>query len=142
VDEYVTKILTSTDTALEIRIEAMGAFRPTPPDDTDPLLELIARFASEAGPASRLPRQLDAILFERLARRRDLTPNLQHRLALTPATERHVRLLAAFLRGQFQVPSAVDKVLTAPLLPPARTQSEEMHQPLFDLKEPDHPQTR
>ena len=142
VDDYVAKLLASTDTAPEVRIEAMGAFRPTPPAYTEPLLEMIARLASEAGPVSRLPRQLDAIVFERLARRRDLTPTLQHRLALPPATERFVPLLAAFLRGQFQVPPAVDKVLTAPLLPPARTQSEEMHQPLFDLKEPDHPRSR
>lgn len=142
VDDYVAKLLASTDAAPDIRVEAMGAFQPVPPDYTEPLLELIARVAAEAGTASRFPRQLDAILFERLARRRDMATTMLRPLALTPATERHMRLLAAFLRGQFHVPPAIDKVLTTPLLPNQRGQRGEMHEPLFDLDEPEQPRSQ
>lgn len=115
VDEYVAKILNSLDAPADVRTSAMGAFLPVAPEYSEPLLELISRLAAEAAATSRLPRQMDAMLFERLARRRDLTPEVRARLGMTPATERQIHLIAAFLRGQFGLPAAVDKVLTTAL---------------------------
>lgn len=115
VDEYVAKILNSLDAPADVRTGAMGAFLPLAPDYADPLLELISRLAADAATTANLPRQMDALLFERLVRRRDLTVTLQGRLHMTQATERQVHLIAAFLRGQFGVHGPVDKVLTTPL---------------------------
>ena len=114
-DEYLGKILTSVDAPPDIRITAMGAFLPVPPDYTEPLLELVSRFAADPAATARFPRQLDAVLFERLVRRRDPSPELKRRLGLSHSAERLARLVAAFLRGQFTLPGPVDKVLTAPL---------------------------
>jgi hypothetical protein len=115
VDEYVAKLLGSIDAPAEVRTTAMGAFVPVPPDYAEPLLELISRLAVEAATTATLPRLLDAVIFERLVRRRDVTPELTARLGIIPATERYIRLVAAFLRGQFNLPEAVDKVLTTPI---------------------------
>ncbi|HEX2894916.1 MAG TPA: hypothetical protein VHO29_13035 [Marmoricola sp.] len=123
VDEYVGKILSSLDAPPEVRVSAMGAFLPVPPEYAEPLLELISRLASEAKATSRLPRQIDAVVFERLVRRRDLSPALRSRLAIGHSTERQIRLVAAFLRGQFALPTAVDKVLTTPLVDDAEGRS-------------------
>lgn len=117
VDEYVAKLLSSMEAPADIRTGAMGAFLPVPPDYAEPLLELISRLAAEASTTAKLPRQLDALIFERLVRRRDVSPALVGRLQFSPASERQVRLIAAFLRGQFDLPATVDKVLTTPMLP-------------------------
>jgi len=87
-----------------------------PPDYTEPLLELVSRLAAEAATTAQLPRQLDAVLFERLVRRRNLSPKLRRRLGLSHNTERMTRLVAAFLRGRFMLPGPVDRVLTTPLI--------------------------
>lgn len=118
VDDYVAKLLGSIDAPADVRTSAMGAFLPVPPEYTEPILELISRLASEANLTSQLPRQMDALIFERLVRRRDIAPELTARLGLSDDTERLIRLIAAFLRGQFNVPSAVDKVLTTPIAVP------------------------
>jgi hypothetical protein len=115
IDEYIGKILTSIDAPAEIKVSAMGAFLPVPPEYAEPLLELVSRLATEPVATARLPRQLDAVLFERLVRRRNLSPNVVRRLGLSANTERLIRLVAAFLRGQFALPGPVDKVLTTPL---------------------------
>lgn len=114
-DEYLAKILTSIDAPPDILTTAMGAFMPVPPDYSAPLLELISRMADDAATTALLPRQLDAVLFERLVRRRDLSPELSRRLHLSSRTQRLVKLIAAFLRGQFTLPGPVDKVLTTSL---------------------------
>ncbi|WP_396911307.1 hypothetical protein [Mycolicibacterium sp.] len=115
VDTFVGKILAQLNAPSDVRMSAIGGLMPLPPDYTEPLLELISRFAAEAHTTAQLPRQLDAILFERLVRRRELSAALRSRLQLTENTERLMRLLAAFLRGQFALPSVVDRVLTTPL---------------------------
>src|ERR1039457_1143949 len=120
-DEYISKLLTSIDAPAEIKVSAMGAFLPVPPDYAEPLLELVSRLANEPVATARLPRQLDAVLFERLVRRRNLSPDVMRRLGLSPHAERLIRLIAAFLRGQFALPGAVDK-----FQPPPR--AEEAHQ--------------
>lgn len=115
VDEYLGKILGSLDTPPEVRIGAMGAFLPTPPEYTEPLMELISRLASEARATSRLPRQLDAVIFERLVHGRSITPMLASRLGLNRNSERQFRLIAAFLRGQFSLPDQVDDAIATEL---------------------------
>lgn len=115
VDEFVAKILNSLDAPAEMRTGAMGAFHPVSPDYAEPLLELISRLAAQAATTASLPRHMDALLFERLVRRRDLSIVLRRRLGLDPVFERHMHLIGAFLRGQFGVPTAVDKVLKTTL---------------------------
>jgi hypothetical protein len=115
-DEYVSKLLNSINAPAEVAVSAMGAFLPVPPDYSDPLLELVSRLAGEPVATARLPRQLDAIVFERLVRRRNPTRDLVHRLGVSSNTERLTRLVAAFLRGNFALPEPVDKALTTPIL--------------------------
>jgi hypothetical protein len=131
-DEYLGKILTSVDAPAEIRATAMGAFLPVPPDYTEPLIELVSRLAVDAASTALLPRQMDVVMFERLVRRRDLAPELQRRLRLTRNTERLVRLVAAFLRGQLALPGPVDKVMTTQLLPERQTVCEDAQTTLFE----------
>jgi len=114
-DEYIAKLLAATDASAEVRATAMGAFAPTPPDYMEPLLELIYRLSMNASAASQLPRQMDAIMFERLVRRRNFNSVTKERLALDSTCERLVRLVAAFLRGQLGLPPVVDRVLTTGL---------------------------
>jgi hypothetical protein len=66
VDEYVTRLLTSLDAPMDVRVGSLGAFRPELPDDTEPLLELVHRLASSAALVSRLPRRMDVIMFQRV----------------------------------------------------------------------------
>jgi hypothetical protein len=138
-DEYLGKLLSSLDAPADIRTTAMGAFLPTPPDYTGPLLELISRMASDAAGTARLPRQLDAVIFERLVRQRQISPDLARRLGLSPSTERLVRLVAAFLRGQFSLPSPVDTALTQPLVSVAIRQTLHPRQIAFDFDQEDGP---
>jgi hypothetical protein len=144
IDEYVSKLLTSLDAPAEIRVRALGAFLPVPPEYSEPLLELVSRLATESAVTARLPRQLDAVLYERLVRRRNLSPQLVRRLGLSPSTERLIRLVAAFLRGQFALPGSVDKVLTTPILEEAHHADTDVQQPSLFTPEPDtadHPPT-
>jgi hypothetical protein len=141
IDEYVSKLLTSLDAPAEFRISAMGAFLPLPPEYSEPLLELVSRLAAESVATARLPRQLDAVLFERLVRRRNLSHQLVRRLGLTPGAERLIRLLAAFLRGQFMLPGPVDKVLTTPILDEVQLADADVQPSLFPAgpEAADHP---
>jgi hypothetical protein len=132
VDEYLSRLLASLDAPAELRVNAMGALLPVPPDYTEPLLELVSRLAAEAAITARLPRQLDAVLFERLVRRRNLSPELIRRLGLSHNTERLIRLVAAFLRGQFILPGPVEKVLTTPLVEDTYHGDTEVQASLFD----------
>lgn len=128
-DEYIGKLLSSLGAPAEIKVNAMGAFLPTPPEYAEPLLELVSRLAADSAATARLPRQLDAVLFERLVRRRNLSPQLAQRLGLSYSAERLAKLLAAFLRGQFALPEPVDKTLTTPLLGEAHRTEETVSQP-------------
>jgi hypothetical protein len=111
VDEYVGKILASLDAPTDIRLNAMGAFAPSPPDYTEPLLELISRLAVSAGATARLPRQMDLVIFERLVRRREASVKARSRLGISSGTERMISLVGAFLRGQFKLPAPVNEAL-------------------------------
>jgi hypothetical protein len=109
VDEYVTKLLTSLDAPMDVWVTSPGAFRPEPPDYTEPLLELVHRLASSAAVVSRLPRQMDAIMFQRLTGDAMWCPD-RRRLQLDADCERSVRLIGAFLRGQ--LPAPVEEVMS------------------------------
>jgi hypothetical protein len=114
-DGYVGRLLKKLGVAPEIQVEAMGAFQPTPPDYTEPLIELIQRLAMQTGATARLPRQLDLLIFERLVRERPITATSSGRLGYGASTERLVKLVSAFLRGQVGLPSTVETALTSPL---------------------------
>lgn len=136
VDTYLGKILAQVDAPNDLRMSAIGGLMPLPPDYTQPLLELISRLAAEAHVTAQLPRQMDAIVFERLARRRELTPAIRARLQLSDASERLIRLIAAFFRGQFGVPAVVDRVLVAPLSADTAASRQSGQPALFDAPQP------
>lgn len=140
VDTYLGKILAQLNAPNDLRMSAIGGLMPLPPDYTQPLLELISRLAAEAHVTAQLPRQMDAIVFERLTRRRELTPSIRARLQLTEASERLIRLIAAFFRGQLGLPAVVDRVLTAPLMPNHLVTGESAQPALFDTMGPPAPQ--
>ncbi|GID29140.1 DNA-binding response regulator [Paractinoplanes brasiliensis] len=132
VDEYLGKILTSLDAPADVRISAMGAFAPSPPDYTEPLLELISRLAASAGGTARLPRQMDLIIFERLVRRRDAPAKARHRLGIATGTERMITLVGAFLRGQFDLPAPVNDALAVSRFDHADESADETQGTLFE----------
>jgi hypothetical protein len=123
VDEYVISLLKKTDASLELRTSALGAFRPTEPEYAEPLIELIQRISSQTAATSRLPRQLDMLIFERLVRGRNPRVEVVRRLGYGPASERFIRTIAAFLRGRIGLPDAVDTALTTPIPVPNASQS-------------------
>lgn len=115
VDRYVSKLLQATVLDHADRIQALGAFRPTPPNYSESLIELVVRMAQEARAVARLPRQLDAVIFERLVHERDVSEIVGSRLGLTGHTQRHIRLVAAFLEGWCDLPVEVAEALKRPL---------------------------
>ncbi|MET8763087.1 hypothetical protein [Lentzea sp. NPDC004782] len=135
VDRYVSELLKHFDAPVDVRMEALGAVMPAAPEYAEPLLELVQRLATQVGATSRLPRQLDLLIFERLARARSIRSDAARRLGFGPATERLVKLVAAFLRGQVGLPPAVDHALTASLFSTRGTPVDQ--QALFE-PEPEH----
>lgn len=131
-DEYLGKILTSVNAPAEVRVGAMGAFNPTEPEYAEPLIELISRLASDAATCAVLPRQVDFLMYERLVRHRRPALGLLSRLGISPATERLIKLIAAFLRGQFALPSVVDRAMTTPIGAPERETPLDGQQALFE----------
>jgi hypothetical protein len=115
VDVFVGKVLSGLNAPPEVVTSTIGAFAPVPPDYTEPLLELISRLAADAAATAALPRQMDTVVFERLVHRRVVNEKVLARLNCTHGTERLVRLVAAFLGGQFALPEPVKKVLTTAL---------------------------
>jgi len=128
VDVFVGKVLSSLNAPAEVITSTIGAFAPVPPDYAEPLLDLIDRLAAEAASTATLPRLVDVVMFERLVRRRIPATGVLTRVGHDPDAERLMRLVAAFLRGQFKLPGPVDKAMTTPLelapttAPPTTTQ--------------------
>ena len=137
IDQYIGKLLAATDASFDVKTSAMGAFLPTPPSYLEPLLELIVRLGVSASQTAELPRQIDAVVFERLVRRRNISAVVRDRLKLDSNAERLIRLVGSFLRGQIEVPAPVDRVLMAPILveaqaePVTRADSNNDQQTLF-----------
>jgi hypothetical protein len=131
VDVYVGKLLAGLNASPEIRTAALGALSPTPPDYIEPLLELVFRLAGLPAQTAQLPRQLDAIVFERLVRRRELDVRVLRRLDIGPVCERQVRTIGAFLRGQVGTPEMVDRAMQSHLARSDNTNGDSVQQDLF-----------
>ncbi|MGA5420551.1 hypothetical protein [Streptomyces lavendulocolor] len=118
VDKFVAGVLTAAKVAPEIRTEAIGAFLPEPPDYAGPLAEMCWRLKSDAPVARALPRQMDLLLFERLVRQRELSPQVTARMGLArPGAVRFRRLVAAFLRGCNASFEELETALKEPITP-------------------------
>ncbi|WP_159104170.1 DNA-binding response regulator [Streptomyces sp. CdTB01] len=116
VDKFVAGVLTAAGVGPDIRTEAIGAFLPEPPDYAGPLAEICWRFKSDAPVARALPRQMDLLLFERLVRQRELSPQVTSRMGIDrPGSARLRRLVAAFLRGCNVTFGELESALTAPV---------------------------
>lgn len=113
-DKYLAHILGELHAPATMSVETMGAFHPTPPEWSAPLIELLDRLEALPGLAE-LPRHTDLTIVERLVRRRHVSTE-----ALTAVSTRDPedfarmrRQIAAFLRGAVELPEAVDKALTS-----------------------------
>ena len=113
-DKFLGRALKEAKASNTLLVESMGAFRPSPPDWAQPLIELIERLS-----ASRclidLPRHTDLLMHERLVKRRHASPEALETVsrASEESLARDRRQVAAFLRACVAVPDAVSKALTA-----------------------------
>lgn len=113
IDKYLGGVLATAGAPSSVRVSAMGAFQPKPPDYTESLIELCSRLAATPAASRELPRQLDLLVFERLVHRRHLPANAVARIGLAAdSAARLVRLVAAFLRSQAGTPDVLDRALT------------------------------
>ena len=116
VDRFVAGLLSATNAPASLRVDAMGALQPEPPEWTDSLIELVHRLAMSPAAAQALPRQMDLLIFERLVWRRQVPLAAVQRLELDSTDAgRLIRLVAAFLRTYSAPIDAVDKALTRPI---------------------------
>lgn len=100
IDQYVAGVLRTIKAPASVMAETIGAFHPEPPEWAEPLAEVAWRLGRTPLAARSLPRQTDLLLFERVARRREVPESAANRLGLErPDTARLRNLLAAFLRG-------------------------------------------
>jgi hypothetical protein len=139
VDKYVAGVLSAANAPASLRMEVMGAMHPTAPEWTEQFVDLLKRLALSRAAARHLPRQLDALAYERIVWRRNLKPETVQRLELDdPAAGRLVRLVAAFLRSQAGHVDVVDRALTAPIpLAGQGPGEEQLEQPGLALEMPD-----
>jgi hypothetical protein len=116
VDRYVAGILKTTGVPADVRTEAMGAFLPQPPDYAEPLAETAWRIGRTPLQARSLPRQIDFLLHERIANRREPRDSAVRRLGLTRHDAIRLRALtAAFLRGCDASSELIDAAFVTPL---------------------------
>lgn len=116
VDKFIGGVLVAAQAPAHIRTEAIGALHPQPPEWTEPFIDLVRRLASSRTAARNLPRQIDLLVFERLARRRHVPATAVTRIGLDdPECGRLIRLIGAFFRGQVANIAVVDKALTTPI---------------------------
>jgi hypothetical protein len=114
VDKFVGGLLSATNASAAVRAEAIGAMHPTPPEWTEPYVDLLKRLAAARQAARHLPRQVDVLVHERVVWRRNVKPETIRRLGLEdPQAGRLIRLVAAFLRSQSAHVDIVDRALTA-----------------------------
>lgn len=113
IDKYLSGILAATKAPPTLRTSAIGAFEPTPPDWADSLAELALRLRRLPAIAE-LPRQLDFIVHERLARGREFTPAAAGRIHIeATSTGSAIRMIAAFLRTYGAITTDVSEILTS-----------------------------
>jgi hypothetical protein len=113
VDQYITAVLRDVEADPGKQVGALGAFSPAPPPYSEPLVEVVQRFAAEPEAASALPRFVDwrlagLELNEKLV-------GLRIRQDLAPDCERLMRLVGTFITGQLKVsPEILGGVLIWP----------------------------
>jgi hypothetical protein len=114
IDKYVNGVLSAANVPPDVRTSTIGAFLPEPPDWAEPLAEVAWRMGRSAIQARSLPRQIDLLLHERVARNREVARRAAGRLGLErQETARLRNLLAAFLRGCDACPDVINDALTS-----------------------------
>ena len=123
IDKYVNGILSAANAPADVRTNAIGAFLPEAPEWAELLAEVTWRMSRSAIQARSLPRQIDLLVHERIARTREVPEQAAQRVGLERQDTARLRnLLAAFLRGCDASPDVVNDALTSavPSRPPVR----------------------
>jgi hypothetical protein len=114
IDKYVNGVLSAAKVPADVRTSAIGAFLPEPPDWAEPLAEVAWRMGRSAIQARALPRQIDLLVHERVARNREVAERAAGRIGLERQDTARLRnLLAAFLRGCDACPDVINDALTS-----------------------------
>lgn len=130
VDKYVAGVLAATNAPPDVRVEALGAFLPTAPEYAEQIAEAAWRLGQSPHAARSLPRQVDALIFERLVRSREPGEAPATRLGLSRDDGFGLRrLIAGLLRGCQASTALVDDALQAPVQAPSRSGEAEVQQP-------------
>jgi len=117
IDRYVAGLLAAADAPTSIRADAMGAFFPEPPDFASSLAELAVRFA-RAHNGATLPRRIEMLMHERVARGRQPSSEVAERLGLAEIPT-EISAFAAFLRRFTGLTADISSALTSPVIPGA-----------------------
>jgi hypothetical protein len=129
IDKYLNGILTAANVPADVRTTAIGAFMPEAPDWAEPLAEVAWRMSRSAIQARSLPRQIDLLVHERVARDREVPGHAAQRVGLERQDTARLRnLLAAFLRGCDVSPGVVNDALTT-AVPQRNTAREDLPTP-------------
>lgn len=118
-DKFVGGLLTAANASPELRVGAIGAFDPVPPEWANSVAELVLRLVRQPA-VQNLPRQFDVLAHERIARGREVPVRASAALRLEdPAFRNGVGLIAAFLRNFASLPSDLSDLLVddGPLAP-------------------------
>lgn len=107
IDRYIGGVLEQVRAPAAARLEAMGAFEPTPPDYWESLVELASRLAATPQITRLLPRQIDLVAYETVVRQRTIEVATANRLPLDDDGSRMIRQVVAFLKGQAGLPGDV-----------------------------------
>jgi hypothetical protein len=114
IDKFLNGVLSAANVSPDVRTSAIGAFLPEPPDWAEPLAEVAWRMSRSAIQARSLPRQIDLLVHERVARAREVPEHAAQRTGLERQDTARLRnLLAAFLRGCDAAPDVVNDALTS-----------------------------
>jgi hypothetical protein len=119
-DKFVGGVLAAANASPELRIEAMGAFNPAPPEWANSLAELALRLARQPA-LGDLPRQFDLLVHERIARWRIVPKAAATTLRLDDhAVRNDLALIAAFLRSFGSLPEGLSDLIVGGRTPDAR----------------------
>lgn len=112
VDRYMLGVFERAGIPAYISIEALGAFNPTPPSYIEPLLEVIERFGDRPFAARNTALALDVLVGHRIKGGHQDWPDLRSFQVLDPdATLNLIRIVLAFLSGNFGLPTFVSEVI-------------------------------
>lgn len=112
IDKYIAGVLRTVRAPNSVVAQTVGAFEPSPPDYADSLAELALRL-KRSGAGQDFARQVDYVVFERMARNRQARSDRASRLGVTSAAP--FGALSAFLRQFAQLPESFHIALTTPL---------------------------